>query len=205
MIVELLEELVRGLESKGLKITDELNPGLTRTEIKLAFPDVTPCDEFIQMYMWSNGCVNGGDLDGLYFRDNGFLSIEHAIRERDSLVPLYAFDDEKLIESRSEYKKWIPFAGFNGVIYLVVCGEHIYGDDLQYPIISVGGGDLNIEYDSLESMIRTNIEWVNHSDWQPFEPMPEGIEQEIWTAHNPGIWERRDRAFRIEVEEARRD
>jgi len=184
MIDELLNELVQGFENKGVEITSTLNSGL-------------------KMYMWSNGCLNGRELDGLYFRDNGFLSIEDAKVERDSLVPLYAFEEDTLVRGRSEYKKWVPFAGFNGVINLVVCGEHIYGDDLPFPVISVGGGDLNIEYDSLTSMLRTNIDWVNHSEWVHLDSMPTDVEKEIWTAHNPGIWERRDRAFQLEVQEAR--
>jgi len=150
--------------------------------------------------MWHNGCVGGYDLDGIYFRDNGFLSIEKAKIERDSLVPLYAYVDGVPITTRKEHKNWVPFAGFNGVINLVVCGEHIYGEDLQNPVITVGGGELNIVYDSITSMLKTSIDWVDLPEWAQYETLPPDLEREIWAAHNPGIWNRRARAESIERE-----
>lgn len=177
---------------------ETLNAGMSSDEIISSYPGVDLCDEVVQMYMWHNGSAGGYDLDGIYFRDHGFISVEKAQTVKDSLVPHYVYFDGSLLETRKNYKKWVPFAGFNGNILLVVCGDHIYGEDLENPVISVGIGELNIQFDSISSMLKTSIEWVKHPDWRHYSGLPDEVEHEIWSAHNPGLWERRAAAEKIE-------
>ena len=185
----LLDELADALENKGHKAREKLLPGIARAEIESVYPGVELCDELYQLYGWRNGSNSGLDLDGILFRDTGFLPIEKAKQYASEIIPWYVHPDgPEQADGKFHYQdfdKWVSISGFEGMIYVVICGEHGFNKELKNPILCMGCGAFYVAYDSIDSMIKTCIDWVGHEAWSLDGDLPNGVESKIWKLNNP--------------------
>lgn len=84
-------------------------------------------------------------------------------------------------------KHAFPIASFNGGWYVIPTRDHNLPSILKKPIISVHEG-IDIYFYSIEKMVDTCVEWVEHNKYASHGLYPESIELEIWRKHNPGIF-----------------
>jgi len=189
MNIQLLDDLADAFESKGHIVRETLFPGIERPEISAIYPDVDLCEEIFQLYGWHNGGKGGLNLDSIMFRDTGYLPLQEAKDYASELIRLYVHPDGlDQTDGKFEYPdfdKWVAVSGFEGMVYVVICGKHIFNDKLKNPVLCIGCGAFYIAYDSIESMLHTCIAWVQHESWAPYETMPEEVERSIWRKHNP--------------------
>jgi hypothetical protein len=188
-IAMLGEQLADAFEAKGVAVRTSLNPGVARDYAvgRAAALGIELPDEVVDLYEWHNGVDDSvGDGDSIVFRDNGFISIEAAIGEFAAIQKYYGV--HSTIESdQVDLKTCFPIARFEGAWYVVACGGHLHGQDMQHPVISVFQG-VDLFFYSLENMLRTCISWVSHPAWKQHEGVPQGVEMEIWRKHNADIF-----------------
>ena len=182
-IADRCEKLVRAFEAKGVAVRANLRPGLNREEIvkKTAALGLKLPAEVIELYQWRNGHF---DDDGptLCFRDNNFISLERALTAHADIVGSYGAASEDV-----DLEACFPIAEFDGAWYVVACGQHSFGSDKPYPVISVSEG-VDLFYYSLAAMLDTCIAWVSRPEWEQYDHVPEDIETKIWKQYNPGIF-----------------
>ena len=184
---ELLNSLLSAYEQKDMKVSESLLPGLSEGELREKlnwFPgEVTP--ELISLYGWRGGQEKDAweSEFPFWFRDNSFCSIERAESEYRSMMDSYGSypEDHELL------KYSFPFASFNGGWYILPTKGQSFSTNLKAPIISVMQG-IDIHYFSIEQMVRTCIEWVQHEEYGEDYTLPEEIEIQIWQKYNQGIF-----------------
>ncbi|KJS28847.1 MAG: hypothetical protein VR64_22740 [Desulfatitalea sp. BRH_c12] len=182
-----LERLLKAFESKGMNVNDSLLPALTESEIKNQcswFPGELT-DEIIALYEWRGGQTKDAleSEQPFWFRDNSFCSIERARFEYKSMMDSYGTykPDHHML------KNAFPIASFNGAWYVIPTKGHNLASALKRPVISVHEG-IVIYFYSIEKMVETCVEWVEHNNYSSDGLYPESIEMEIWKKHNPGIF-----------------
>lgn len=187
-IAERANRLVAAFEAKGLNVSANLQPGLSREEIirqteaiGLAAPP-----EVIELYQWRNGHVDEFAEACIQFRDNTFLSLDRAIEEYENLMQLSS--DEDADDFGVDLRTCLPIAAFDGALYVVACGHHDFGADKPHPVISAFEG-VDLYFHSVRSMLDTSIAWVSHPAWPDLGDADESAEMDIWKRHNPGIFE----------------
>jgi hypothetical protein len=188
-ITALLDELRVSHLERGCAVDRHLQPGLSRDELLrrtrslgFALPE-----DVVELYAWRNG--QGADaemsVDALVFRDQKFVDVAGALREYPLIQEHYA-PKEDLIPYGFDLAEAFPFATFMGSAYVIVCGPHELASPDRHPIVSVFQG-VDLFFHSLETMLRTCLDWVRHPDWGAASTLPDEVEQRIWQQHNPGF------------------
>ncbi|MEM8529182.1 MAG: hypothetical protein AAGG68_31410 [Bacteroidota bacterium] len=182
-----LERLLNAFETKGINVKNSLLPGLSEQEIREQcawFPGNIP-EEIIALYEWRGGQDESLGDDRFVFRDNKFCSLKKAEAEYQSMMQFYGIIDESTGQETLKYS--FPIASFDGAFYVIPTKSHSFDSALEKPIISVFQG-FDIFYYSLEKMVETCVEWVQHENYEVTGLYPEEVELEIWQKHNPGIF-----------------
>lgn len=183
----LLDELLEAYTANGMPVADSLLPPLSEAELVERcrwFPGSLP-PEIVSLYAWRGGQEKEAwESDfPFWFRDNTFCSIERAPGEYRRMMDSYGRDPEY----HELLKHSFPFASFNGGWYVLPTRGQPFSPVLTAPIISVMEG-IDIHFFSIETMVRTCIDWVRAGAYDPENPMPRELELQIWRRHNPGIF-----------------
>ena len=183
----ILEKLLEAFESRGMNVGQSLLPGLSESELKDKcswFPGELT-EEIVALYEWRGGQEKDAweSEHPFWFRDNSFCSIERAKFEYGSMMASYGTyePDHQML------KHAFPIASFNGAWYVIPTKGHNLASSLKRPIISVHEG-IDIYFYSIEKMVETCVEWVEHNKYSSSGLNQESIEMEIWRKHNPGIF-----------------
>ncbi len=185
---EKLDRLLSAFESKGMKVSDTLLPSVSESALRKQcswFPGELT-EEIIALYGWRGGQKNDAweTEYPFWFRDNSFCSLERAEREYKSMMETYG----TIEQDHHMLKHAFPIASFNGGWYVIPTKGHNLNLALEKPVISVLEG-IDIYFYSLEKMVETCIEWVQHKNYKKDGLFPAEVELEIWRKHNPGIFE----------------
>ena len=126
--------------------------------------------------------------DAMLFRDNRFVDLDGVLRAYPLIQECYA-PEPGSIPYGFELEEVFPFATFMGASYVVVCGDHTLPSPYPNPVVSIFQG-VDLFFLSLETMLRTCLEWVSHPGWEAVDAFAwEAIESEIWRRLNPGVFE----------------
>jgi hypothetical protein len=192
LITDLCERLADAYELQGVSVRENLKPGVSREAVlKALAPLKLPVPEdVLELYAWRNGHILEFDPDmhrNLCFRDDTFISIEDVVEQYLMIQRSYSIHSS-LETDRVDLKTVIPISSFEGAWDVVVCGEHRYDAGLINPVVHIHQ-DISLYYHSVESMLRTCIDWVSSQHWEHLDFVPHDIEMAIWRRHNPGIFE----------------
>jgi len=188
----LLEELRLAFEAKGYRVSSELKPPLNETELRQKcswFPGQLS-SELFSLYGWRGGqqLRAFNEFAPFWFRDMIFSTPEVAEDEYKSMMETYGKystpEDSGINLSTS-----FPFASFNGGWYVFPCGGQALDPVHPRAIVCVFQG-IGAYFHSMESMIRTCIDWVSHPLYQGKPVEWENVEMELWQKHNPGVFSR---------------
>lgn len=189
----LLETLLYSFEAKEHRVTQSLLPPFTEEEIKKKckgwFPSGIP-NAVSELYTWKGGQEKDAweEEYPFWFRDMSFISLDRAESEYKSMMESYGIY-HTLEEDGVLLKDCFPFAAFNGGWFVVPAGTNKWSSINNEPVICVLQG-IELYYHSIEKMVKTSIECVQHPAWSTEEPdLNEDIEMQIWKKHNPGIFE----------------
>ena len=192
-ITELLDELRVEFVRHGRNVDRHLEPGLSRDELveRVRSLEMTLPDDLIEMYAWRNGQGADAEMspDAFAFRDNAFVDVDGVLREYP-LIQEYHAPEPDAVPYGFDLEKVFPFAAFMGSSLVVVCGPHTLASPHPNPVASVHQG-VDLFFHSLESMLRTCLEWIRHPGWTTSSLLPDQAEREIWFRHNPGVFEDR--------------
>ena len=186
-IAQLCEELVDAFQRQGDNVRGNLRPGLSRKAIfdLLARTGLMLPESAIQLYEWADGHVDNEAHDNvIFFRDNTFISLSWAVNEYFQMQSTYGGSEASIELTGVEIERCFPISVNNGAWDTVVCGRHTHDQRLDNPIVQVFQG-YDLYYNSVETMLRTCIAWVNSPEWRRFHGLPQVIEQEIWARENP--------------------
>jgi len=183
----LLDELLSAYENRGMNLSSSLLPPIEERDLKNRcrwFPGELP-REIISLYGWRGGQKKDAwaSEHPFWFRDMSFCSIERAEYEYKSMMESYG----SYPKNHELLKFSFPIASFNGGWYVLPTNGQPYSSKLTTPIISVFQG-IDIYYFSIEQMVKTCIDWVNHDKYRDDYTLPDDIESAIWQKHNPGIF-----------------
>ena len=188
-IARLGEALTAAFEAHGVRVSENLQPGLAKSKIlRIAEPlgfDLPP--EVIDLYRWKNGHIDDEDssLHRLVtFRDNAFLSLERGIEEHFEMRKYYGTEEATLERVGVDMRTCFPIGAFMGSWTAVACGKHKYGKSAKYPVINVFQG-YDYYFDSVTAMLKTCVGWVSSPEWEQFGGLPDEIEGRLWKLHNP--------------------
>jgi len=169
---------------------ESIQSALSRDEINKRtgwFPASLP-EPIIELYAWANGQAKApwNEPNRFVFRDMGFLSLENAAAEYESMMASYGVDntveDDGLALATS-----FPFAAFNGGWYVVPAGKHSFNTDNPQPVVCVLEG-IEMQFHSIPKMLDTCTEWVGTDSYNCEDgELNEREEEAIWVKHNPGI------------------
>lgn len=187
VITDLCERLADVYALQGVDVRANLKPGISRAEVIEALAPlrlVVP-EDVIELYAWRNGHLRPNDDRVLSFRDTPLLSMDGVVDAyltmQHGYGGLFTLED-----ARVDLKAVIPIASFHGAWDVVACGAHLHGGHLDYPVIHVHQG-ISLYYHSIESMLRTAIDWVASPHFVHHCGLPASVEMEIWERHNPGV------------------
>ncbi|KXX69334.1 hypothetical protein [Flammeovirga sp. SJP92] len=155
-IHSLLDTIVELNSSLGKDVSSNLLPPLSIDEIIKEcswYPDKIPL-EVIALYTWSGGSKYHVEHP-LWFRDNIFCTLDKAKEEYEITNKYYA-PASGFKEVIDLLKFCFPIGSFEGSVYVIPTQGHYFKSSCKKPIISVFEG-VDFFYDSLESMIRTQI------------------------------------------------
>ena len=188
-ITDLCERLADVYALQGVPVRENLRPGVTRETVlrTLAPHGLQVPDALVDLYTWRNGHLRQGDDERhryIWFRDDIFMPLEQILEAHEHIQLAYAVE-EALLED-VDLKAIIPISENNGAWDAIVCGRHSYGAHRVNPVIHIHQG-VDVYYDSIETMLRTNIDWVASPHWDSSSALPTDVEQEIWRRHNPGL------------------
>lgn len=185
---ELLDALVAAYEKNGQSVSKTLLPPLNENALRARcawFPGDLP-PELIALYGWHNGQQGDAweEKFPFWFRDCAFQRIEQAEAAYRSIMNSYGLNpfDRGLLEY------CFPFAAFNGAWYVLPTVKQELDVRIARPVISVFEG-VEIYFYSLQSMVQTCLDWVNHPSYSIESGIPSDVELSIWQHRNPGIFE----------------
>jgi len=187
----LLQKLNDSFEKKGHHVSDSLLPSLSEQELREKcrwFPAELP-KSVIRLYTWKGGQAKDAweEEYPFWFRDMSFISLDQAKFEYASMINSYGIDNT-LEEDGVILENAFPFAAFNGGWFVIPNGIHRWSKVHGEPVICVLQG-IQLYYFSLDTMLKTCIDAVNHPTWSSEESdLDESIEQEIWQKYNPGVF-----------------
>lgn len=189
----LLNELCNSFENKGHAVTPSLLEPLSEEELKNKckswFPAEIPAS-IKELYTWKAGQRNDAWAEEFpfWFRDMSFISLEQAESEYKSMNQFYGV--ENTIETDGVLlKDCFPFAAFNGGWFVIPASNNKWSTKFDEPVICIFQG-ISQYYHSINKMVKTSIECVQHPSWSTEEPdIGEDEEMVIWKKHNPGIFE----------------
>lgn len=193
-ITPLLEELRGAFRSRGCDVDRFLRPGLAREAVleRTRVLGLSVPDDIVDLYGWRDGQSDDAEfeIDSFRFRDNTFISLERAIVEhRQIQEKIYGgFDSEEYVPLGFDLEKSFPFAAYAGSWHVIVCGPHALASSSPHPIVNVYHG-IVVFFHSVESMLRTCIDWVRDRRWSRESDLglADDVEKEIWRRHNPGL------------------
>jgi len=189
-ITELLDELRLAHLERGSAVDRHLQPGLPRDELRRRTRSLglTLPDDVVELYAWRNGQDADAEMsvDALVFRDQKFVDVAGALREY-LLIQGHHAPEEDTIPYGFELAEAFPFATHLGSSYVIVCGPHELAGPHPHPIVSVFQG-VDLYFHSLETMLRTCLDWVRHPSWEAASTLPDEVEREVWQRHNPGVF-----------------
>lgn len=184
-----LDRLVAAFEAHGLDVGANLLPGATAAQIDAVEAElgVRLPRAYRELYGWSAGCVDPASDVALMFRDNTFLRLDDVAEVRRAVVATYGATDDEDAENYYgvDLRTTAPFAEFMGSTYLVATGPHRLDPTLAHPVIGAFQG-VETYFHSIETMVETCIEWVEHPDYEPLASAPD--ETATWLKHNPGLF-----------------
>ncbi len=192
VIFTLCERLADAYELQGVTVRANLRPGVSREVVlkALAPLGIAVPEEVIELYSWANGHILEEDWDHhrhVRFRDGVFLSVERIVGEYAGVQQFYG-QDSTLADDRIDLRSIVPISSYEGAWNVVACGAHLSGTQFDHPVFHVHQG-IDMYFHSVESMLRTCIDWVSSPHWEHLTTLPRDIEMEIWRRHNPGIFE----------------
>ncbi|MDO6545561.1 hypothetical protein [Photobacterium sanguinicancri] len=182
-----LNRLLNAFESKGMNVEGSLLPPIPEIELRERcswFPGDLP-NEIVALYEWRGGQEKDTweSEFPFWFRDNSFCSIARAEFEYKSMMESYG----KYQPDHDMLKYSFPIAAFNGGWYVIPTRRHNLNSVLKRPVISVHQ-DIDIYFYTIEKMVETCAEWVEHDNYSPDGLYPESVEMQIWRKHNPAIF-----------------
>lgn len=189
---QLLEMLLESFEKKSHCVSSSLLPSLTEGELveKCSwFPSKLP-KSVIELYSWKGGQAKDAWSEEypFWFRDMSFIGVDQAKSEYESMNQSYGVDNT-LEEDGVLLKNAFPFAAFNGGWFVIPSGPHRWSNKYSEPVVYVLQG-IVLYYYSLETMLQTCIDSVNHPSWSTQESdIDEEIESNIWQKYNPGVFD----------------
>jgi hypothetical protein len=190
---QLLDELRLAMRERGRDVDRHLKPRLSREELlEQTQPlGLTVPEELVELYEWRNGQGEDAEMsqDALIFRDNKFVDVAGALREYPLIQEYWGPPEPDTLEFGFDLRESFPFATYMGSSYVLVCGEHTLASPHPHPVVNVFQG-VELFFHSLETMLRTCIDWVRHPAWGTDSDLPEDVELEIWLRHNPGLFGR---------------
>ena len=188
-----LEELCKSFEAKGHNVSPSLLEPMSESGVKTRseswFPSTLP-KSVIDLYTWKGGQANDAweEEFPFWFRDMSFISLDQAESEYKSMNGSYGIGNT-LEEDGIVLRDSFPFAAFNGGWFVIPGSTHQWSSKYKEPVICVLQG-ITLFYYSLEHMLKTCIECVQHPEWSTEDPdLDEDIELQIWRKHNPGIFD----------------
>jgi hypothetical protein len=169
-ITKKLDRLLVAYEAKGYPLSKTLQNGLSESEIVETcswFPGKLP-KELIEMYQWRNGPIDDPEYpeQSFWFRDMEFSSIQLAEMHYDHIMSSYG-PDATLEDDGIDLSMAFPFAAFEGGWYVLPCSEQTMAPKHVRPVVSVFEG-IDVYFYSMETMLDTCIEWIQHPDYQVF-------------------------------------
>ncbi len=189
----LLEELRLAFEEKDHSVTSSLLEPLTEDEIrekcKSWFPEKVP-SSIIELYEWKGGQEKNAWEEAFPFwlRDMSFISLDQAETEYKSMMESYGLHSS-FEEDGVRLKDCFPFAAFNGGWFVIPASTSKWSSVYSQPVVCVFQGT-ELYYHSVESMLKTCIECVQHFSWtSENSDIDEDIAMAIWRKYNPGIFE----------------
>ncbi|QUY44725.1 SMI1/KNR4 family protein [Acaryochloris marina] len=147
-ITDHLDELVELIEAKGIQISNDLKPGLTKEEINVRTEVLhfkIP-DELYELYSWHNGQDDEGVIP--LFRGSYLISLEEALNDYYT-VQTYKEDPEDDFLSYC-----FPFAHDEGGIYVLPTSSQPLYPELTRPVIDIHEG-VDVLYTSFINMLVT--------------------------------------------------
>lgn len=185
-----LERLADAFETHGIAVRSNLRPGVPDEaidELALERGVVLP-EDFRALYRWRNGHVDyQPSSDHLIFRDAIFLSLDELDRAQIYLDAYARLQKDPYIPPLDiDISRCVPFAEFNGSVYVVACGEQSLTRHATRPVVEFSE-DVWAAFLSIETMIDTCIAWVKQPGYERYHSAPN--EREIWERHNPGIFD----------------
>ena len=189
MLKVLLDDLVEAYESRDMRVSHTLQPGLTREAIveKFSWFRGTLPQDLFELYEWRGGQVLEEDSDApFWFRDVLFLTPERARRQYESMMGTYGVDSS-LEKDGLELENCVPFGAYSGSWYVIPSGGQNIRPEYPSAIINVYHG-VQLLYYSMEHMVRTCIKWVRHPDYTYKTWRWDHTEIDIWEEINPGIF-----------------
>lgn len=168
-----------------MDVSQALKPKLTKEQIQNQcswFPGDIP-EEVISLYSWRGGTEEDSEPP-FWIRDTTFCTPARAKLEYEMMMKTYGSfeEDHKML------KYCFPISSIKGAIYALPTKGHNFQSVLKKPIISVFEG-IDIYYFSIQSMIETCTEWVNHEKYAEDGQYPEEEELKIWNQYNPNVFE----------------
>jgi len=184
-----LEKLADLYEAKEHYVRQNLLPPLSKEQVLEQcdwFPYELP-SEIIDMYTWSGGCDNdsGAEYPFILIEDAAFTTIEAAKRE---YLFLQETEEREETEAAFEVKldSCFPIAVYDYSSYSVACSDSQQWQK-EYPNRVIATFELmEMHFHSIDSMLDTHIEWLQHPSWSMYGESPETF-QKIWRKHNPGV------------------
>ena len=181
-LVARLEALADAFEQHGYGVRSNLLPGATKAEIDVveSVLGVALPSAYRQLYGWSAGTADeSGSTPCLRFRDMQLLPLSRVVEERNLQIEVYGdiFDEV-------DFNTVAPLATHEGSTLAVACGQQQLTSLVEHPVICTFH-DLSVYFDSIQSMVETEIAWVSQPSWEPYLPIPD--ELDIWRAHNRAI------------------
>jgi hypothetical protein len=185
---KLLDALLAAYEAHYPGIGETLLPPIGAGELHSRcdwFPGRLPA-EIIALYGWRGGqdlSHLGAEEPAFWSPDNIFCSPEDAAAAYRSISWSYALwpPDRNLLRYA------FPFATFEGSSYVLPTRSQGLPPGLERPVISVFEG-VDIYFHSLESLVRTCLDWITHPGYRGDAALGSEIEMDIWLRHNPGLF-----------------
>ncbi len=173
-LAPLLDALCVAYQSKGIEVSESLQPALTEAEIRqhIEGAKLQASSDILELYGWRNGSVEGSTLP-LGFVGKAFVPLDRAMTERHLMLTALGRDGEDGLESML-----FPFAVGDGGWYAVEAGND---NSPVYLVVEVA----ELHFESVEAMVKTCVEWIAEPDWSLTERPARA--QAIWYKHNPSV------------------
>lgn len=176
-VAHLCDSLLQAYKAKGLDFTGALQPGLSgHAIVQIASSHgLQLAPELFELYQWRNGSTGAQPTD-FPLANKAFLPLEAALSQRETMLKaLHPKDRED-----PTIDGLIPFASSDDEWY-AIAGATVQGHRPVFLVLEEPKPD----FESLEAMLKSCIDWVNEPDWSPTAPPTRAME--IWYRNNPNM------------------